>query len=190
MDRPQRRRIVFIQPVFQGHFIGWMIGLMALSGVVSAIVFALLLTIWSGRTLATPPLEGWLGLGLLLVIGNVVAILVTGIAVTFVVVYLSHRIAGPMYRLARLCEEVGKGNYDISTSLRRHDELQDLAMAFSEMLRRLRNRRDTQQSAIHKAQQTISNLRTADTADYVNLLDNLDQQLRTLGGTPIRLEEG
>jgi HAMP domain-containing protein len=193
MDCPNYspRRIVFIQPAFQGRFITWLVGLMALSGATSAFVLYLLFTVGPGRVWAlTHPQEGWLSLGQILVIGNLVAVMVAGLAAAIVMVYISHRIAGPTYRFARVCEEVGKGNYELGTTLRRHDELQDLALAFTDMLRKLRARRHIQQVVVRKAQQIAAALRVATPptrTDQLSLLDTLDQQLRTLEGMPTRL---
>jgi methyl-accepting chemotaxis protein len=47
---------------------------------------------------------------------------------------LSHRIAGPMYRIKRTLEAVQNGNLAIRANLRRGDELQDLATDLNEFL--------------------------------------------------------
>lgn len=44
-----------------------------------------------------------------------------------VVLYISHEIAGPLYRFESLCHQVGEGNLDTITYLRKKDQLQELA---------------------------------------------------------------
>ena len=53
-------------------------------------------------------------------------------------IFLSHRIAGPAYRIERTLREIGKGNLDIHIKLRRHDELVGIANAINDMSSDLR----------------------------------------------------
>ncbi len=84
----------------------------------------------------------WNRLVLSILIGNIVASVVAGLTATIVVLYISHKIAGPLYRFETLCREVGQGNLDTVTHLRADDQLQELAEAFSFMVRKLRSQRD------------------------------------------------
>ncbi|MBO4707646.1 MAG: methyl-accepting chemotaxis protein [Elusimicrobiaceae bacterium] len=47
---------------------------------------------------------------------------------------LSHRIAGPVYHLERVCREIKEGNKQIRVKLRKGDALSDLANEFNSML--------------------------------------------------------
>jgi nitrogen fixation/metabolism regulation signal transduction histidine kinase len=51
----------------------------------------------------------------------------TGIIVT-------HRVVGPAYRMRRLFEHVGDGRIEITTGIRKGDELQELYHSFAEMV--------------------------------------------------------
>jgi methyl-accepting chemotaxis protein len=42
-------------------------------------------------------------------------------------IFLSHRIVGPLYRIKKCISELADGNLNIVVTLRKHDELQDLA---------------------------------------------------------------
>jgi nitrate/nitrite-specific signal transduction histidine kinase len=81
-------------------------------------------------------------LGFSLLIGNLVAMLVAGGAALFVILYASHKIAGPLYRFEKLCQQIGDGQLDTVTSLRQHDQLQDLGTAFGDMVKKLRSRKE------------------------------------------------
>jgi methyl-accepting chemotaxis protein len=58
----------------------------------------------------------------LLVVGLLFILLVILVSVV-----ISHKIAGPEYRLSRVMESVAKGDFTSPTKLRRRDELQELA---------------------------------------------------------------
>ncbi len=59
-------------------------------------------------------------------------------------VYLSHKVAGPLYRFVMCAREVANGNLKIQVNLRKGDELRELEESFNEMTERLRGyvRRD------------------------------------------------
>lgn len=65
-------------------------------------------------------------------LGLVVAILGT------VSIFVTHRIAGPVYRFKRDLSEVCAGNLDISFRLRRRDDLKDLAESLNMVIAELR----------------------------------------------------
>jgi len=53
-------------------------------------------------------------------------------------VYLSHKIAGPLYRFVMCARELANGNLKIQVNLRKGDELRELETAFNDMTDRLR----------------------------------------------------
>jgi nitrogen fixation/metabolism regulation signal transduction histidine kinase len=65
------------------------------------------------------------GIGILLII----------IQIAFLTVFFSHRLAGPLYRFEKACHTVIDGNYTDSVTLRKGDEMQNLAQLFNEMTR-------------------------------------------------------
>jgi HAMP domain-containing protein len=58
----------------------------------------------------------------------------TGIIVT-------HRVVGPAYRMKRLFEHVSEGKIEVTTGIRKGDELQELYHSFAEMVESLRDQR-------------------------------------------------
>lgn len=163
MNEPvkNKRRTLFIQPAFQGRFIASMLGLILLFAVCSAFILYLLLASdleSEARSAHLRIVDTWQKLGLSIVIGNVVSALFTGISVIVVVLYISHKIAGPMYRFQKLFAEVGGGNLDMTASLREHDQLKELAASFDEMLATLRKRRDERLAAIRDAAAAVHEL--------------------------------
>lgn len=59
---------------------------------------------------------------------------VTGIVVT-------HRVVGPAYRMKRLFAHVAEGRLEVTTGIRKGDELQELYHSFAEMVESLREQR-------------------------------------------------
>jgi nitrogen fixation/metabolism regulation signal transduction histidine kinase len=77
----------------------------------------------------------------LLVFGGLIVIVAAG-AVTFIItLFVSHRIAGPVYRLEKDIAEVTKGNLNVTFRVRKNDEFQSLAEALNQMVKSLRDKK-------------------------------------------------
>ncbi|MBF0522023.1 MAG: HAMP domain-containing protein [Candidatus Omnitrophica bacterium] len=76
----------------------------------------------------------------LLVLSSLVAIMIAGTATIILTLFISHRIAGPLYRLEKDLAEVSQGNLAMSFHVRKKDELKDLAKALNQMVLSLRTR--------------------------------------------------
>jgi methyl-accepting chemotaxis protein len=63
-----------------------------------------------------------------------VVIVVTGVMTIFV----SHGVAGPVHRFKNVLAEVAAGNLNINVTLRKHDDLKDLAEAMNVVIAELR----------------------------------------------------
>ena len=75
----------------------------------------------------------------------------TGIIVT-------HRVVGPAYRMRRLFEHVGDGKFEVTTGIRKGDELQELFHSFAEMVESLRDQRGEE---IEQLEQTLIKMESA-----------------------------
>jgi HAMP domain-containing protein len=80
-----------------------------------------------------------------------VALGLTGIVVT-------HRVVGPTYRMKRLFAHVGKGRFELSTGIRKGDELQELYHSFAEMVESLRDQRSEE---IEQLEETLIKMEAA-----------------------------
>jgi methyl-accepting chemotaxis protein len=69
-----------------------------------------------------------------LIISHVGAILV----VFVISIFVSHRIAGPLYKLKKYFEELGKGNFDHTLRFRKTDYFQSLAEDYNRLVGQLR----------------------------------------------------
>ncbi len=59
--------------------------------------------------------------------------------ITFLSIFISHEISGPVYHLEKSLRKVKDGDFNEHIKLRKGDELKDLAIAFNEMTGALRN---------------------------------------------------
>jgi nitrogen fixation/metabolism regulation signal transduction histidine kinase len=82
-----------------------------------------------------------------LIIG--LSLLVVGIGLAGIV--MTHRIAGPVYRMKRLLGHVGDGHLLLHEKLRKHDELQHFYDAFEAMVQSLRRRQEVEISELDRA---------------------------------------
>jgi nitrate/nitrite-specific signal transduction histidine kinase len=69
-----------------------------------------------------------------------VGVLIVIVQLVLLTVYFSHKVAGPIYRLERVCSSVADGNYTESANLRRGDELQNLASLLNRLVQVSRER--------------------------------------------------
>jgi methyl-accepting chemotaxis protein len=74
----------------------------------------------------------------------------------FTGIMVTHRLVGPAYRLKQLLREVRDGHLRVDGRLRKHDELQDLFVAFQDMVLSLRTMQEKEiaqlEAAIEQAQ--------------------------------------
>lgn len=60
--------------------------------------------------------------------------------IAFASIFISHKIAGPIYRFERQAKVIGEGDLTLKFKLRKGDELQDLGLALEKMGGSLRNK--------------------------------------------------
>jgi nitrate/nitrite-specific signal transduction histidine kinase len=129
-----RRKIYLIRPGFQLRYTG--IILMALF--VSSVI-CISTTYFSSITLLGEKLANVYPQGRLVAMLRQINMTIT-YRILFIVplialigIMLSHRIAGPAYRIERVLREIAKGNFDVNIKLRKYDELVGIARAVNDM---------------------------------------------------------
>ena len=64
------------------------------------------------------------------------------LGITFMLsIFLSHRIAGPLFKLRRSMEEVARGNFDQRITFRKNDHFLEMQETFNDMIQHLSVRR-------------------------------------------------
>jgi len=66
-----------------------------------------------------------------MMIGQVLVLIVIGVGTSMI---LSHKIAGPIYRFRKSMAIISQGDFSHRISLRKHDEMQDLAQLFNQVV--------------------------------------------------------
>ena len=139
--KDNRRKNYFIKKKFQGDFIFKFCALVVLGLVISGFI----LYRFSRGTVTTTFVDSRLSIvstadyilpGLLA--SSLITIILISIAAALVVMYLSHRIAGPLFRFEKSTQEIGKGDLTLKIKLRSTDEIAKLADCFNEMLDNLK----------------------------------------------------
>jgi methyl-accepting chemotaxis protein len=179
-----QRREYFIKKPFQTYFIFQYCSLIILG----CVLLAGALYYYSGRTLTTAFVDSRLKVmstAEFLFPAFGLAALAIVVAVTFLaamrLMFFSHKIAGPIYRLEKSAEGVKAGELGINIRLRSKDELQDLARTMDEMVTDLRDR-------IHKIRQETQRLRAV-TAQANNASLPPQELLKELGDIQNKLDE-
>ncbi len=68
------------------------------------------------------------------------------IQIVLLTIFFSHKVAGPVYRFEKVCNNIIKGIYTDEIRLRQGDEMQNLAKLFNEALRCTRERLQIKES--------------------------------------------
>lgn len=176
-----KRNTIFIQKKFQVRSIVTVVGIIAASGLLSGIMLYFLLSneLSSELQVAHQQIQNtWDSLAPAIIFGNIITVIVTGVVAAFAVLYQSHKIAGPMYRLQTICDEVSRGNYKPVSSLRKADQLTALANSFEEMLSALRNRQSNQLQVVTEVQLMVDSLlKETDDENLKKLLNELKEKV-------------
>lgn len=136
-----KRRQYFINKTFQSEFILKFCGIVMLG----SIVFAVILYLFSKHTLTTSfensrlvikSTADYIFPGLLF--GGIIAAIITAFAASVVVMLMTHRIAGPMYRFERYVNEIGAGGFCPDLKIRKKDQFQNMADGLNKMTQGLK----------------------------------------------------
>ena len=68
-------------------------------------------------------------------------VLLLTLALGFTGIIVTHRVVGPAYRMRRLFQHVADGKFEVTTGIRKGDELQELFHSFADMVESLRDQR-------------------------------------------------
>lgn len=183
-----KRRNVFIKKRFQTDFAVRFLVLIIIESILAIGLFVYLsrdtvITGYSGTELIIADTgEYFLPT---LVLTNLIVIGLTAVAGFAVMVYLSHKIAGPFYRFERSLEELGDGDLTHRFSLREGDQMDIIADRINEMGARFdeaiaRVKTDTRwlKEALNKLDAALKNGASPD--QTARLLDETGKRLQEL----------
>ncbi|MFC1708737.1 HAMP domain-containing protein [Candidatus Omnitrophota bacterium] len=138
-----KRKDYFIKKKFQGKFMFKFCMLVVLGAVITGAFLYLL----SADTVTTAFIDSRLSIIRtsdyilpILISSSLISVVLVSIATVFVIMFLSHRIAGPLYKMEKSVKEIGEGNLNLKINLRSTDEITEMADRLNEMTRNIRER--------------------------------------------------
>lgn len=136
-----KRSVFLINRSFQLRFClyvcSWLVALSAVYPIVVYNLFGYLIRYVSLDPFG-PPLEGILKTRTEVLWLLVIFQVVFALATFLISIFISHRIAGPLYKLGRFLENARSGNLKDKLTFRKTDHFQELATRYNEMVEGLR----------------------------------------------------
>ena len=192
---PRRRTRYIVQRQFQVKYAGWLLVICALVGwLAGATVYMMAMQQLGTKIEQIYPQSRAVAIfqsTQLTLVRNLLWLIPVLLIVS---VGMSHKIAGPMVRIKRMVDEIGYDDVPGPITLRKHDELRDLAASLNAMGQRLRAKTAVQQQTIEAMRSTVEELGrtlsgpTVDPAQARRILEALQRQLGALNGSPSRGE--
>lgn len=111
-----------------------------------------------------------------------IVIIVVGFSVLALALVNSNKIAGPIYRVERNLELMGKGDLTIKTAFRTHDAINRLAEGMNDATESLNNRLCTVVNDMRKIREETERLRTEPEHPVDDLLELIETAKENLSG--------
>ena len=182
---PFRRRNYFINKKFQTNFSIKFLVVIVIEAIMALGLFLYL----SKGTLTT----GYIGSELkisrtydfflpMLLLSNIIIVGVTGIIGIAVLIFMSHRIAGPMFRFEKVLDEISKGDLTYKFKLREGDQFKELEKRINELTGTLDSKAGNLKSGLTEISKMLSRLQTLAAAhstdkDFERLLQDISKKL-------------
>lgn len=141
IKKTYKRRIYFIEKSFQAKFILKFCALVAVGGLLTiGIIYLLALqattvSIVNSRVVVQTAADFIMPL---LIQTVIIVIIIVSLATIIVTLFVSHKIAGPLYRFKKVIQALGEGDFSSEFRIRRLDQLQDVADTLNKMIAKIR----------------------------------------------------
>jgi methyl-accepting chemotaxis protein len=183
MSQVHRRKNYFIKPGFQSRLTAiFILIVIIVANIVGALVYGFSVIKLEGSLVdeAKLPIDSK-QLGQTLLPGVIIAELISIFIVAFICIFVTHTIAGPVYRMEKVARNIGEGDLTHFIKLRPKDELKDLADTMNEMTMGLRNKVIGFKEEIDLIQKGIALAKsTGDTSKLDEILASVSSMEKTL----------
>lgn len=121
-----------------------------------------------------------------LLVSNLIIIGITAIIGIAVMVYLSHRIAGPLYRFEKILTDIGRGDLTQRFKLRDNDQLSELSESITELTTTMDKRISDIKLRAHDLTGLLQEIQTtvpskpSDSKELENLLREVSENIQAL----------
>ncbi len=176
MSQVRRRKRYFIKPGFQSRLTAiFILIVIIVANIVGALVYGFSVEKLENKLVEESKLPvDSKQLGQALLPGVIIAELISIFVVAFICIFVTHTIAGPVYRMERVVRNIGEGDLTHFIKLRPKDELKDLADAMNEMTMGLRNKVLNLKESIDEVQSGLAAIKSTGNTDKV------DQMMETV----------
>jgi len=124
-----------------------------------------------------------------LLLSNLVILGVTGIVGIAVMIFISHKIAGPLYRFEQTLADISNGNLTYRFNLRQDDQLIQLAESINEFTEAMDKKAGDIKYNIHEILKLFSELQSKMSSDNQLSNEELQNQLQEVSKKLIALKE-
>ena len=121
-----------------------------------------------------------------LLVSNLIIIGITAIIGIAVMVYMSHRIAGPLYRFEKILTDIGRGDLTQRFKLRDNDQLSELSESITELTTTMDKRISDIKLRAHDLAGLLQEIQTtvpskpSDSKERENLLREVSENIQAL----------
>lgn len=187
---PERytRSRYWIVPSIQGRFMAWLVAVSAV--VATTVSLALMILVWMplSHNLAwssanVQPDELMSSMVRSVLLTTAILIVFFGLVALAAGLLVSHKVAGPIYRIGMVAGQVGQGQMDKRIALRRGDYVRELADKLNSMLDQVETRFRTQQQAMEAVQRNLTEIEAAVSAGRIKpeeMERSIQDALRTI----------
>ncbi len=141
-----KRRIYFIEKSFQARFILKFCALVVFGGLLTIGLLYLLamqsttVSFVNSRVVVRSTADFLMPV---LIQTVAIVIILVGFATVMVKLFVSHKIAGPLYHIKKAINELGQGDFSQDFHIRHFDQLQNLAEVFNNSIKAIREKMNT-----------------------------------------------
>jgi methyl-accepting chemotaxis protein len=191
--RTYRRKQYFIARKFQTKYAGLFLVFMFLTGALCSYIIYYTIMVLLGEKLANVYPQG----RLIAIINAVNLRILLGLLtitplVVIISIFLSHKIAGPMYRMEKFMTTMATGDFTQHITLRKGDELKTLAERinfFVDSLRTMIGSQKSQLAILQKDMENIKNCAQAKHTDKAEIVKDAERMAKDLQGLTIEMEK-
>lgn len=176
-----RRKRYFIKPGFQSRLTAiFILIVIIVANIVGALVYGFSIEKLENKLVVESklPIDTSL-LGQALLPGVVIAELISILIVCFICIFVTHTIAGPVYRMEKVSRSIGTGDLTNFIKLRPKDELKDLADSMNEMTMGLRNKVLMIRENSDKLKSILERAKSSGRIDKIDELNEISTSLST-----------
>lgn len=164
-----KRRIYFIEKSFQAKFILKFCALVFLGGLLTIGI----LYIWAMRSTTVSIINSRVVVRTtadfilpILIQSVIIVTIIVSIATIVVTLFVSHKIAGPLYRFRKVMNALGEGDFAYDFKIRRLDQLQDLAEIFDNMIKKIRSQLTALKANFYALKEKLENISEHEVSEH------------------------